>query len=132
MFDLYERLADGWSPEDLIAEFIQSLNKAEEEYRMHQARMEVEAKAKAEADQKEADLKAMLTLMFETMNRYYPELELDPNDLTEEELTQLVQLLIAILDLQVATRGLTVQPEKPAKTVKAPDPFTDFFKQFGL
>ena len=157
MNDIYTRLKNGESIEDIMNGFADEANIA-------QARLKEEAKAAEEAeaarlkayaeerarnDAKRTDLTSLLDDAFRFVAKWYPELELEEGDWTEADLKVLADLVLMLLDVEVIKVGAkskkaeaecteTVAPprikfEIPAvKPVSTDDVFADFFKSLGL
>ena len=151
MNDIYTRLKNGESIEDIMNGFADEANAA-------QARLKEEAKAaedarrKAYNDAKRTDLTSLLDDAFHFVAKWYPELELEEGDWTEADLKVLADLVLMLLDVEVIKtnakskqveeskqvevpprKKLPVKMEIPAvKPVTTDDVFADFFKSLGL
>lgn len=147
MFNIYDLMKSGLSAEEIAAEFTQNLNDAEtriEAERIEEARRKEEAK-RAEAERcaaekaaarnaKRKDFAAIARLFLETIGKYYPNLDAEEIELTDEECLALADMIILAIDLEVMRMSLAFNPvekDEPIKESKV-DPFAAFFKQFGL
>jgi hypothetical protein len=136
MTDLYELLKSGRAPEDLVAEFTNSLNEAE-------ARLRAEEEAKAlEESRQEARRSELVELMRDAeayCRSYFPSLLDTEEEMSEEGWYAVVDLVLSLLDLEVAKgakRQVTVKTGKNVLPVKLKmqtpqDVFEEFFKSIG-
>lgn len=157
---LYEQLKAGTSAEDIAAAFTAELNKAEEQLRVERE-AEEKAKAAATAI-KIDEAATLLRKVVAFVSYYYPSLGLEDDDtLTEDDYRALAELLLLMLDLEAikpakrqfkmksytkpvakveeddectetVPRAVRGQRAKANPVDEASDPFTDFFKAFGL
>ena len=132
--NIYEALRSGRTAEDLVKDFTAAMNEAEERVRKEdeEARLAAEAEKAAEANKVE-DFTVALRTLCETMQKYYPELELHIAE--DDEYEAAAQLVIQLLDLEHVK--LQVLPTKKVrkvkpKTLSSDDVFADFFKTLGF
>lgn len=162
---LYDQLKAGTSAEDIAAAFAKELNDAEERIRLEEEEAKRQAQAQAEAEtlaqRKRADIMSLLDSAICILSTYYPSFGIKYDDFSDEGLEPLVDLTIALLDLEAmkpAKRSFKIKNyTKPTSdiieddtcTATVPravrgqraetnpidevcDPFADFFKAFGL
>ena len=151
MEQIYNRLKNGETSEDIAAEFTKALNEA-------QARMAKEAALKAEADARAALEKAereakatartneMVALINEGLGfcaKWYPELFTDGSDWDDADIKPIAELILLLLDteamkynklpkVKVEVKTVPKSKETAAKTRDNTDAFAEFFKAFGL
>jgi len=137
MFDLYNLLASGHTPDEVAAQFTQALNDAEarlqREEEERKAR-EAEAKArKAQETAKRADIMQAVECLLTAIGRHYPDLAVEP---TDEVCGPIADLIIMSIDLEGLRNSrhisLDVKPVKVKMADTDKDVFAKFFKQFGL
>ena len=149
MFNIYDMLKSGVSAEEIAAQFTQNLNDAETRIKAEEAEEARLAEEAARAERERLDAAAAKDQEFEeaigdllrVIARHYPELGVDVLDITSESVAAMTGLVLMLLDLEaMKSRKPKVKAEvKNAKTGKpvvvkevSVDPFTTFFKQFGL
>lgn len=129
MFDLYNLLASGHTPDEVAAQFTQALNDAEtrlkKEEEERQAREAAKAEERKNESQKREDFKDLARHFFEVMARHYPDSGFTEGDITDE-------MCYAIGDLMMMSAQLDQKIKVQVKRVPAEDVFAKFFKQFGL
>ena len=147
--DLMAAIQNGQSADDLAAEYAKALNEANA-----RVKADVEAKAEAEAraaSVKVADAKAVVVPLVKYIQTYIPEMDL--GEVTDADLNEAVELLIAAIDevkVQLAPQlkllkmlgGLDLDgetPEAKLNITRKPqtiggkkDPIADFLKDMGL
>ena len=137
MFDLYNLLASGHTPDEVAAQFTQALNDAEarlkKEDEERKAREAEAAARKAMEANKRADFMEVVEHLLSTIGKHYPDLAVE---VTDEVCGPLADLIIMSIDLE-GLRGkrhinLDVKPVKVKVTDTDKDAFAAFFKQFGL
>ena len=137
MFDLYNLLASGHTPDEVAAQFTQALNDAEKRLqREEEERKAREAEAKARQVHeavKRADFMQATAGLLEVIGRHYPDLAIE---VTDEVCGPIADLIIMSIDLE-SLRGnrhisLDVKPVKVKMADTDKDVFAKFFKQFGL
>lgn len=149
MFNIYDLMKSGMSAEEIAAEFTQNLNDAEtriEAERIEEARIAEEA-ARAEQERvdaraaKEQEFEAAIGDLLRAIARHYPELGVDVEAITGESVAAMTDLVLMLLDLEamkshrpkITAEIKRAKDGKPAVLKEVPvDPFTAFFKQFGL
>ena len=158
---LYEQLKAGTSAEDIAAAFARELNDAEERFRLEEEEAKRQAEAETLAQRKRADIMSLLDSAICILSTYYPSFGIKYDDFSGEDLEPLVDLTIALLDLEAmkpAKRSFKIKNytkptsdiiEDDSCTATVPravrgqraetnpidevcDPFADFFKAFGL
>lgn len=158
---LYEQLKAGTSAEDIAAAFAKELNDAEERIRLEEEEAKRQVEAETLAQNKREDIMSLLDSAICILSTYYPSFGIKYDDFSDEDLEPLVDLTIALLDLEAikpAKRSFKIKSyTKPASdiieddtcTATVPravrgqraetnpidevcDPFADFFKAFGL
>jgi len=143
METIYTRLANGETSEAIAEEFTNALNEAMARFEKEQA----EAKAKAEAERaarlereakaaaKRSELKQLLNDAFAFFARHYPELGLVEGEWKEDDLNAIVDLTLALLDVEViktSAKSKKVDIASTKKSVTTDDIFEEFFKGLGL
>ena len=137
MFDLYNLLASGHTPDEVAAQFTQALNDAEKRLQKEEeARKAREAEALLKKEQeaaKRADFMDAVAGLLNTIGRHYPDLAVEP---TDEVCGPIADLIIMSIDLE-GLRGsrhinLDVKPVRVKMADTDKDVFAKFFKQFGL
>lgn len=137
MFDLYNLLASGHTPDEVAAQFTQALNDAEK--RLEQEKQELKAREAEAAKRKEleatkrADFMNATTGLLDVIGKHYPDLAIE---VTDNITGPIADLIIMSIDLE-GLRGrrpvkLEVKPVKIDKTQNIDDVFSHFFKRFGL
>ena len=161
MNDIYTRLKNGESIDDIMNGFADEANAAqtriaEEEAAAEAAevaRMEAYAEERARNEVKRTDLVSLLDDAFRFVAKWYPELELEEGDWDDEDLKALANLVLMLLDVEVikanaknkrvveeSTETIAPPPFKlpvkiavsDNKPTSTNDVFTDFFKSMGL
>ena len=137
MFDLYNLLASGHTPDEVAAQFTQALNDAEARLKKEEEELrarEAEAKARKELEAtKRADFMEAVESLLITIGKHYPDLAIEPND---EVCGPIADLIIMSIDLE-GLRGkrhisLDIKPVRVKKADTDKDVFKRFFEQFGL
>ena len=163
MNNIYDRLKNGESIEDIMNGFADEANAAqariEEENKAAEAaeaaRMKAYAEDRARNEAKLTDLTSLLDDAFRFVAKWYPELELEEGDWTEDDLKILANLILMLLDVE-AIKATTKSKKECTETVAHPviekvirpsgnmravpadkpvstdDVFADFFKSLGL
>ena len=137
MFDLYNLLASGHTPDEVAAQFTQALNDAEarlkkedEERKAREA--EVAARQQLEAN-KRADFMEVVEYLLAAIGTHYPDLAIEA---TDEVCGSIADLIIMSLDLEGLCGkrhiSLDVKPVKVKMAGTDKDAFAKFFEQFGL
>lgn len=144
MFNIYDMMKNGMSADEIAATFAKNLNEAENKIKAEEAEAarlaEEAARAEQERVDKIAEKRTAFAVVAEDLMRimaaYYPELM---EDVPEGSADAIADLIIMTLDLETLRIGrpkvrVQVKNAKNDKeaTVKEVDPFTVFFKQFGL
>lgn len=134
MPDIYEQLKAGMSAEELAAQFTKQLNEAENRIKTEEAEKARQKEEHETAAMEKREAFAELAASFlTTIGTYYPELGVDPTDVSYEKCMALGDLIIMTLDLSNFT---VVHQERKAEPetvkLKAHDPFGLFFSKFGL
>ena len=137
MFDLYNLLASGHTPDEVAAQFTQALNDAEKrlqkEEEERKAREAEAAKRKELEATKRADFMEAVEGLLTTIGKHYPDLTVEP---TDEVCGPIADLIIMSIDLENLRPNRHINLEvKPVKVKMADtdkDVFAKFFKQFGL
>ena len=122
MFDLYNLIAAGYTPEELAKTFATQLNEAETRIREEEEAARAEQERKAQEAAKRDDFQSLAHNMLLTISRHYPNV-LPEEEITDETVNLIAELFTALLDME---------GPKPAKAKTSVDPFAAFFKQFGL
>ena len=122
MDHVYNELKSGRNAEELVAEFTKMLNEAEE-------RIRAEEVAAAKANTKRQDFANLAGQFLTTLGTHYPELGIDPAEVSDEVCEALADMLIVTIDLEAMKHSKRIA-KRGTKT--AADPFQTFFKQFGL
>ena len=137
MFDLYNLLASGHTPDEVAAQFTQALNDAEKRLKKEEEERKArEAEAALRKEQeaaKRADFMDATANLLTTIGRHYPDLAIE---VTDEVCGPIADLIIMSIDLE-NLRGsrhinLDVKPVKVRMADTDKDVFAKFFKQFGL
>ena len=137
MTDIYAQLKAGVSAEELAAQFSAQLNEAETRIKAEEAEKAREAEEReAAAIEKREAFAELAANCITTIGTYYPELGVDPIDVSYEKCMALGDLIIMTLDLSnfaVVRQECKAEP-KEVETVKLKthDPFGLFFSKFGL
>lgn len=140
MFDIYEALKSGMTPEELAETFSKSLNEAENriaQEEAEQARLVKEAEERAELERtKKEDFTDVISELLRTIGEHYPEFQVEA---IEEVAGAIADLVIMSIDLErMRGRHQIKVNVKPVRLTKSPvnadehDVFAKFFKQFGL
>ena len=160
MNDIYTRLKNGESIDDIMNGFADEANAAqvriaEEEAAAEAAeveRLKTYAEQRARNEAKLTDLTSLLDDTFRFVAKWYPELEIEEGDWEEEDLKVLANLVLMLLDVEVIkTSAKSKAVEESTETVAHPrkklpvkiavsankpvttdDVFADFFKSLGL
>lgn len=149
MFDnneLYNLLAAGHSAEDIAALFTTALNEAEDTIRKEEEARRAAEEAKALEAAKQAarkeDLVQLLRDAEAYCRSYFPSLLGSDQEMSEEGWNAVADLVLSLLDMEVAKNTTKVQMhiQPKSKKTKLPvkvelttdDIFADFFKQMGL
>lgn len=149
MFDnneLYNLLAAGHSAEDIAALFTTALNEAEDTIRKEEEAKRAAEEAKALEAAKQAarkeDLVQLLRDAEAYCRSYYPSLLGSDQEMSEEGWNAVADLVLSLLDMEVAknTTNVKMHIQPKSKKTKLPvkvelttdDIFADFFKQMGL
>ena len=137
MFDLYNLLASGHTPDEVAAEFTQALNDAEARLKKEEeelkAREAEAAKRKEMEATKRADFMEAVESLLTAIDKHYPDLAIEP---TDEICGPIADLIIMSIDLE-GLRGkrhitLDVKPVRVKMADTEKDVFKRFFEQFGL
>ena len=137
MFDLYNLLASGHTPDEVAAEFTQALNDAEARLKKEEeelkAREAEAAKRKEQETAKRADFMTAVESLLTAVGKHYPDLAIEP---TDEVCGPIADLIIMSIDLE-GLRGkrhitLDVKPVRVKMADTEKDVFKRFFEQFGL
>lgn len=137
MFDLYNLLASGHTPDEVAAQFTQALNDAEarlkkedEERKAREA--ETAARKEMEANRR-ADFMEVVKHLLVTIGKYYPDLAIETTDDTIGPITDLIIMSMDLENLCDKRHiDLDVKPVKVKMVDADKDVFATFFKQFGL
>ena len=153
MNTIYDRLKNGESIDDIMKGFADEANAAqaritEEEAAAKEAeaaRMKAYAAERERNEAKRSDLISLLDSAFRFAVKWYPELEVEEGDWTEEDLAAIADLVLMLLDVEVIkakAKSKKVEesaetprkklPVKINKPVSTDDVFADFFKSLGL
>lgn len=125
MFDLYNLIASGYTPEELAKTFTAQLNEAENRIKEEEEAARAEQERKAQEAAKRDDFQSLAHNMLLTISRHYPDV-LSEEDITDDTVNLIAELFTALLDMEGP------KTRKLAKAKTAVDPFAAFFKQFGL
>ena len=137
MFDLYNLLASGHTPDEVAAQFTQALNDAEARLKKEEEELkarEAEAKArKVQEATKRADFMDATANLLATIGKHYPDFAIE---ITDDVTGPIADLIIMSIDLESLRPNRHINLEvKPVKVKMADtdkDVFTKFFNQFGL
>lgn len=138
---LYEQLKAGTPAEDIAAAFARELNDAEERIRLEEEEAKRLAQIEAEvlAQNKRADVMSLLDSALYVLSTYYPSFGIKYDDFSDEDLEPLVDLTIALLDLEALKPTkkqfkpvAKIEADAPVEKPTLDDPFASFFKTFGL
>ena len=137
MFDLYNLLASGHTPDEVAAEFTQALNDAEARLKKEQEELkarEAEAAKRKELEAtKRADFMDATAKLLAVIGKHYPELTFE---ITDDITGPIAGLIIMSIDLENLRPNrhinLEVKPVKVRMADTDKDVFAKFFKQFGL
>ena len=137
MFDLYNLLASGHTPDEVAAQFTQALNDAEARLKKEEEELrarEAEAKARKELEAtKRADFMDATANLLAVIGKHYPDLAIEPND---EVCGPIADLIIMSIDLEgLRDRrhiSLDIKPVRVKKADTDKDVFKRFFEQFNL
>ena len=137
MFDLYNLLASGHSPDEIAAQFTQALNDAEARLKKEEEELkarEAEAAKRKELEaNKRADFMAAVESLLTTIGRHYPDLAIEP---TDEVCGPIADLIIMSIDIEGLRNrhhiSLDVKPVRVKMADTEKDVFKRFFEQFGL
>lgn len=137
MFDLYNLLASGHTPDEVAAQFTQALNDAEKRLKKEEEELkarEAEAKARKEMEaNKRADFMEATANLLDVIGKHYPDLAIEP---TDEVCGPIADLIIMSIDLEGLRNrhhiSLDVKPVKVKMADTDKDVFKRFFEQFGL
>jgi len=160
MNTIYDRLKNGESIDDIMNGFADEANAAQARIEAEEqaakdaeaARMKAYAEERARNDAKRTDLISLLDDTLRFVAKWYPELELEEGDWTEDDLKVLADLVLMLLDVEVIKAGAKSKKAKAEHTetiiekVRKPngngfmmrarpaddDVFADFFKSLGL
>lgn len=163
MNTIYDRLKNGESIDDIMNGFADEANaaqtriaeeKAAAEAAAEAARLKAYAEERARNDAKRSDLTSLLDSAFRFAVKWYPELEVEEGDWTEDDLAAIADLFLMLLDVEVIkAKAKSKKAEENAETVNDPrkkppvkitmktaadkpvstdDVFADFFKSLGL
>lgn len=131
--NIYEALRSGRTSEDLVKDFTEAMNEAEERVRREDAEAEA-AKATA-ANEKRTAFANAIKSTFDAISTYYPQFNReDGEELTEEDYLGLADLVISLLDLEAVKYTVKPRVVKKKKPVarSSDDVFADFFKSIGF
>jgi len=132
MTDIYAQLKAGISAEELATQFAEQLNEAENRIKTEEAeKARQEAERETAAMEKREAFAELAASCLTTIGTYYPELGIDPLDVSYEKCMALGDLLIMTLDLSNIT-VIHQKSEAEPKELKTHDPFGLFFSKFGL
>ena len=161
MNTIYERLKNGESIDDIMNGFADEANAAQARIEAEEqaakdaevARMKAYAEERARDKAKRTDLVSLLDDAFRFVAKWYPELELEEGDWTEDDLKVLADLVLMLLDVEAIKTSAkskkaeaectetVAHPRKKLpvkiavsanKPVSTDDVFADFFKSLGL
>lgn len=161
MNTIYERLKNGESIDDIMNGFADEANAAQARIEAEEqaakdaeaARMKAYVEDRARDEAKRTDLVSLLDDAFRFVAKWYPELELEEGDWTEDDLKVLANLVLMFLDVELIKTSAkskkteaecieTVAPPRKKlpvkiavsanKPVSTDDVFADFFKSLGL
>ncbi len=160
MNDIYTRLKNGESIDDIMNGFADEANAAQARIEAEEqaakdaevARMKAYAEERARNEAKRSDLMVLLDDAFRFVAKWYPALELEEGDWDDDDLKVLADLVLMFLDVEAIkantkSKNTGVEVEKvrkpnglgfttravPAdKPVTTDDVFADFFKSLGL
>lgn len=128
MNDIYTRLQNGETAEEIVASFTAELNEAEDRIK----RDEAERLQKLEQDTRrnvaKSELKDILSDFVDWMAEY---MDMDDLEITNAELDALTDAIMLAMQLETIKFKWSIKPE-PKVTTASNDPFEDFFKKFGL
>lgn len=164
MNDIYTRLKNGESLDNIMNGFADEANAAQARIEAEEqaakdaevARMKAYAEERARNEAKLTDLTSLLDDAFRFVAKWYPELELEEGDWTEDDLKVLANLVLIFLDVEVIKTSakskkaeaectetiasprkklpvkIEMKPFPANKPVSTDDVFADFFKSLGL
>ena len=128
MNDIYTRLQNGETAEEIVASFTAELNEAEDRIK----RDEAERLQKLEQDTRRIvaknELKEILSDFVDWMAEY---MDMDDLEITNAELDALTDAIMLAMQLETIKFKWSIKPE-PKVTTANNDPFEDFFKKFGF
>ena len=143
MFNIYDMMKSGMSADEIAATFAKNLNEAENKIKAEEAEAarlaEEAARAEQERMDKVAEKRTAFAVVAEDLMRvmaaYYPELMEDVPDGSGDAIADLIIMALDLETLRIGRPKVRVQVKGnngKSTTVKEVDPFTAFFKQFGL
>ena len=156
MNTIYDRLKNGESIDDIMNGFADEANAAQTRIAEEKAaaeaaeaaRLKAYAEERARNDAKRSDLTSLLDSAFRFAVKWYPELEVEEGDWTENDLAAIADLFMMLLDVEVIKAKAKSKKVEPAprkelpvkitmkttadKPVSTDDVFADFFKSLGL
>ena len=160
MNTIYDRLKNGESIDDIMKGFADEANAAqaritEEEAAAKEAeaaRMKAYAAERERNEAKRSDLISLLDSAFRFAVKWYPELEVEEGDWTDNDLAAIADLFLMLLDVEVIKAKakskrveesaetprkklpvkIEMKPFPANKPVSTDDVFADFFKSLGL
>lgn len=131
--NIYEALRSGRTSEDLVKDFTDAMNEAEERVRREDA--EAAAAEATAANEKRTAFANAIKGTFDAISTYYPQFNReDGEELTEEDYLGLADLVISLLDLEAVKYTVKPRVVKKKKPVarSSDDVFEDFFKSLGF
>ena len=133
--NIYEALRSGRTSEDLVKDFTNAMNEAEERVRREdeEARAAEAAKATA-ANEKRTAFAAAIKSTFDAISTYYPQFNREEEkELTEEDYLGLAGFVISLLDFEAAKYSAKSRAAKKKPVARSSDDvFADFFKSLGF
>lgn len=130
--NIYEALRSGRTSEDLVKDFTNAMNEAEERVRREDEEAAAAEAAKATAaNEKRTAFANAIKSTFDAISTYYPQYA---EELTEEDYLGLADLVISLLDLEAVKYTVKPRVVKKKKPVarSSDDVFEDFFKSLGF
>lgn len=133
--NIYEALRSGRTSEDLVKDFTDAMNEAEERVRREDEEAAAAEAAKTTANEKRTAFATAIKGTFDAISTYYPQFNHeDSEELTEEDYLGLADLVISLLDLEAVKYSVKPRVVKKKKPVarSSDDVFADFFKSIGF
>ena len=131
MQDIYEQLKSGRCSEDLVAEFVNQINEAEDRIRKEEAAEMAKAK---HAEIRKSDLIELLKRAETFALNYYPNLYTEQDAIhNDADWSNLADLVLSLLDLElIKPAKVKVHVEKAPELKTNDEVFKSFFKMMGL